>query len=151
MISLVNVYEVMKAIKNSVKDCIPEMNFYIGDIPENPQRPSMLIDLALSKDNRSTMLTQNRLLSIQMIYFGPLKDEKESLVSKLETIDKLRHFLNNFVLKVNDRMLNFHFEVGKADEQLSIVLDFKFKDSVIISLENYDMIESISLNEEAIS
>lgn len=149
---LVKLYDVIKAIKDNIKICFTEMNFYLGKLPEKPVRPSFLIMLANSKDKRSNFLSQSRLLSIQLIYFGPLNDEnKEELLNQLETVEALRPFLNKFVLKVGDRALTFEHEVGEADEQLSIIIDFKFKDSIVITQEDYELIENISLNEEAIS
>ena len=60
-------------------------------------------------------------------------------------------FRSKFILKVDERVLSFNYEIGKADDQLSIILDFKFKDSIVITQEDFEMIENISLNEEAIS
>lgn len=149
---LIKLYDIIKAIRDNIKICVPVMQFYVGTIPEKPKRPSVLISLALSQDARSTFLTQTRLLSIQLIYFGPLDaEEKEEFTERLETVDALRPFLNQFILRVGDRVLNFEYEIGEADEQLSITLDFKFKDSIVITQQEYESIEHIFLNEEALS
>lgn len=149
---MIKLYDVIKAIKDNIKICLPAIQSYAGMLPENPKRPSILFAIGQSKDIRSTYLTQSRLLSIQLIYFGPLNTEKkEEYTEHLETIDALRPFLNQFILAVGDRVLGFEYEIGVADEQLSITLDFKFKDSIVITQQDYESIEHIFLNEEALS
>lgn len=149
---MIKLYDIIKAIRDNIKICVPAMQFYVGNIPEKPKRPSILMLVAHSKDVRSTYLTQTRLLSIQLIYFGPLNtEEKEEFTERLETTDALRPFLNQFILSVDDRVLSFEFDVGEADEHLSITLDFKFKDSIVITQQDYESIEHIFLNEEALS
>ena len=131
---------------------MPAAKFYLGRLPENPSRPSFLFSIAFAKDRRSTFLTQTRALSIQIIHFGELdEDEKEDLAEQLKTVESLRGFLNRFLLKVGDRSLTFDFDIGSADEQLSILLDFKFKDSLDVSEEQFELIKEIFVNEEAIS
>lgn len=149
---LIKLYDVIIAIKDGIKTCVPEMEFYLGRIPESPSRPSILILRVRSKNTRSTFLSQVSSLSLQLINFVPLNDEgEEELLDKLETEEKLKPFLNKYLLKVGDRCLNFEYDIGEADDQLSIILDFKFKDSIVITQEDFEMIENISLNEEAIS
>ena len=149
---MVKIYDVILAIKSEIKKCVPAAKFYLGRLPENPSRPSFLFSIAFAKDRRSTFLTQTRALSIQIIHFGELdEDEKEDLAEQLKTVESLRGFLNRFLLKVGDRSLTFDFDIGSADEQLSILLDFKFKDSLDVSEEQFELIKEIFVNEEAIS
>ena len=123
---LTKLYDVIKAVRVSLNACSPTAKFYVGTIPESPSRPSFLIDIGYSKDTRSSFLTQSRLLSIQLVYFGPLTpDKKENPVEHFETVELLRPFLNKFILKVDERVLSFNYEIGKADDQLSIILDRK--------------------------
>lgn len=149
---LTKLYDVIKAVRDCLKSCMTSVKFYVGTIPETKSRPSFLIDLAFSKDSRTTFLTQSRTLSIQLIYFGTLDEyKKENVIEQLETIETLRPFLNKFILNVGDRTLNFEYEIGQADEQLSITLDFKFKDSIYITQQDFEMIQNIFINEEEMS
>lgn len=149
---VVKVYDVMKAVRDSIKNCLPSAEVYMGALPENPIKPSFLMTLAYLKDSRTGYDSQSRHVSIQLIYFGKSELNKEAeLVDQLETLENLRSFLNKFVLKVGERNLNFEFKIGKADGQMRIRLIFIFKDSIVRPEENYEMIESITLNEEAIS
>lgn len=150
---LVKYYELIKAVKNRLISCKTDLKeIYLGTIEECPERPSFLIVKAQSGNARSTFLTQKRLMSLQLIYFGPVDEVgKEDAKDHLNVIDQLSPFLDSFNLKVEDRVLTFSVDIGDADEQLSIMLDFKFNDSVVIDVQDYEMIQNISLNEEAIS
>lgn len=149
---MVNLYDVILAIKSEIKKCVPEAKFYLGHVPKSPSRPSFLLSIAFAKDKRSTFFTQTRALSIQIIYFGKLdENQKDDMADQLKTVENLRVFLNRFLLKVGDRLLTFDSEIGSADGQMSILLDFKFKDSLDVSEEQFEMVEEIFINEEAIS
>lgn len=142
----------MKAVGSALTTCDSELYIYYGDIPESPIRHSFLITKIQCINRRSTFFTQKRFFSIQLIYFGPIdKLGKENPKDKLGVVDSLSPFLNAFILKVGNRVLTFDVDVGEADKQLSIVLDFKFNDSIVIIDQEHEIIENISLNEEAIS
>ena len=148
---LVKLYDIINSVKDRIISCNDKLNIYLN-LPESPERPSILIVKAQSGNARSTFLTQKRLLSLQLIYFGPVDEVgKEDAKDHLNVIDELSPFLDSFTLKVEDRVLTFSVDIGDADEQLSIMLDFKFNDSIVTEESNYEMIENISLNKEAIS
>ena len=151
MMPLVKLYDIINSVKDRIISCNDKLNIYLN-LPESPERPSILIVKAQSGNARSTFLTQKRLLSLQLIYFGPVDEVgKEDAKEHLNVIDELSPFLDSFTLKVGERVLTFSVDIGDADEQLSIMLDFKFNDSIVTEESNYEMIENISLNKEAIS
>lgn len=146
------IYEIIKQIKNKKLGS----EHYLGNIPENCARPSFLYLLSFLKDTRSSYFTKDRILNIQIIYFGIKDDDgKEIFEDKLKTIEELEQFLSSFNINVKDRNLKFEYSITEVDEQLSINIDFKFKDSVINpeydEEQTRDMIENIFINDKELS
>lgn len=146
------IYEIIKQIKNKKLGS----EHYLGNIPENCTIPSFLYLLSFLKDTRSSYFTKDRILNIQIIYFGIKDDDgKEIFEDKLKTIEELEQFLSSFNINVKDRNLKFEYSITEVDEQLSINIDFKFKDSVINpeydEEQTRDMIENIFINDKELS
>ena len=67
-------------------------------------------------------------------------------------MEELDSFLSKLNLNVKDRNLKFEYGFEEADEQLSINLDFKFKDGVVNTEydedQTRDMIQNIFFNDK---
>lgn len=153
---MINVSDVIYEIKKQINNKKLGSKHYLGNIPENCPRPSFLYLLSFLKDSRSSYFTKDRILNIQIIYFGIKDDDgKEIFEDKLKTIEELEQFLSSFNINVKDRNLKFDYSITEADEQLSINIDFKFKDSVVNPEydedQTRDMIENIFINDKELS
>lgn len=153
---MINVSDVIYAIIKQINNKKLGSEHYLGNIPENCERPSFLYLLSFLKDSRSSYFTKDRVLNIQIIYFGIKDDDgKEIFEDKLRTIEEVEQFLSSFNINVKDRNLKFDYSITEADEQLSINIDFKFKDSVINpeydEEQTRDMIENIFINDKELS
>ena len=150
---MINVSDVIYAVMREVKLCKPDSKHYLGSIPENVKRPSFLFLMSFLKDVKSNYFTKDRSVSIQIIYFGTLdSDGKDEYKDKLKTMEELDSFLSKLNLNVKDRNLKFEYGFEEADEQLSINLDFKFKDGVVNTEydedQTRDMIQNIFFNDK---
>lgn len=153
---MINVSDLIYAIKNEIRLCVPGSKDYMGNIPENPKRPSFLYLLSFLKDGRSAYFTKDRALSIQIIYFGILDSNgKEIYEDKLKVMEDLGAFLDKFNINVKDRNLKFEYSFDQADNQMAINLDFKFKDGVINPEYDEDqvrdMIQDVFINDKELS
>lgn len=152
---MVNILDVFYALISEFKKVMPTAKHYVGNIPESFISPCFLYLLAHSKDDRTSYFAKDTSLDIQIIYFG-LNDKygKADLEDKLKTMSQLKQFLSQFNINVKDRNLKFSYSFGEADEQVTINMQFKFKDDVINleydELQTRDMVESIFINEKEV-
>lgn len=155
MIYLINILDIFYSIIKEFKICIPESKHYLGRLEEKVARPSFLYTMVFSKDTRSSYMFKDTMIDLQIIYFGVTdKFGHENYEDRLKTINLLKQFLSQFNIQVKDRNLKFDYSFGEADEQLTINMQFKFKDE-LVNLE-YDKnqarekIREINYNKEVI-
>lgn len=148
---MINILDVIYSIVKQFKICMPTSKHYLGRLPENHQAPCFLYMLVFNGDKGQTKYVKDTTIDLQIIYFG-VNDGYggTDYEDKLKTIDSLKNFLSTFLLKVADRSLKFDYNFGDADDQLTVNMQFKFKDGVVNIDEVYDMMESIVINGEEV-
>lgn len=130
---MIKILDLMKALKQEIKKCMPDSAHYFGKLAEDYRDPCFLYLLTFSKDTRQSFFVKDTSLSVQVVYFG--KDDKykgPDFQDKMQTVQALIPFLGQFILKVGERYLGFTYELTDADEQLSIDLTFSFKDDILV-------------------
>ena len=150
MIYLVNILDLIYAVIKNFKICVPASKHYLN-LPEDYNTPSFLYDIVFNKASRETKYVKDVSLDLQIVLFSN-KDElgKEDYEDKLKIADQLRRFLDTFILQVGDRYLKFDYGFGEADEQLTINMNFKFKDGVINLEESYELMQHLYMNREEV-
>ena len=152
---MINVIDVIYALKKEFKTCIPKSHHYFGHITETYKNPAFLYLLVFDNDVRSSYFRKDVTLDLQIIYFGT-KDEcgVPDFEEKMQTMDKLKTFLSTFNLWVGDRNLKFEYNFSESDKQLTINIKFKFKDEIInIEFEKdqaMEMVDKILINKEEV-
>ncbi len=132
MIYLINTLDVFYSIVNEFKKCISTSKHYLGERPEKITPPSFSYYLVYTDEKRSDFFSKKTTLDLQIIYFGQENSYgKPVFKDKIETMTELKCFLSTFNLQVGDRNLKFNYSFGEADEQLTINMQFKFKDDLI--------------------
>lgn len=147
---MINVLDVIYAVIKNFKICIPGSKHYFN-LPEGYSTPSFLYQVVFNSNKRQTKCVKDVSLDLQIIFFSN-SDElgKEDYEAKLKVADQVRAFLDTFILQVGDRYLKFDYSFGEADEQLTIDMDFRFKDGVINVEEAYDIVEHLYINREEV-
>lgn len=148
---MVSLKDVLIEIKNKLLSSMSGAEVYWGNIPENPSIPSFLLLVAFANGKRKTFGIQENLLSIQIVYFGETdSDGNEKINDKLLALDSISPFLSSFNISVGSRNLKFDYETSNlnGDDNLSILLDFKYRDGLTIDVESFDLMENITFSEE---
>lgn len=143
---MINVLDVIYAVIKNFKICVPGSKHYFN-LPEGYSTPSFLYQVVFNSNKRQTKCVKDVSLDLQIIFFSN-SDElgKEDYEEKLRIADQLRSFLDTFVLQAKDRYLKFDYSFGEADEQLTINMEFRFKDGVINMEEACDLVEHLFIN-----
>ena len=147
---MVSVLEVIKAFSREIKDQLPKTRHYIGNLPEDKKAPCFLYLLAFHKDTQSNVSTKDCILNLQIIYFSDFNYGKPDLTGQLSVMESLKLFLGKFHIGVNGRDLKFDYDFSIVDEQLSLNIRLKYKDSVVRAAEEYEKMMKIYINKELI-
>ena len=147
---MVSVLEVMKAFSAEIKKQIPEAKNYVGNLPEKKKAPCFLHLLTFHKDTQSNVSTKDCILNLQIIYFSDFNYGKPDLTGQLSVMESLKLFLGKFHIGVNGRDLKFDYDFSIVDEQLSLNIRLKYKDSVVRATEEYEKMMKIYINKELI-
>ncbi len=147
---LISILDVIYAAIKKFKVCVPDSKHYFN-LPEDYNTPSFLYNIVFNKASRKTKYVKDVSLDLQIILFSN-KDElgKEDYEGKIQIAEQLRSFLDTFILQVGDRYLKFDYSFGEADEQLTINMNFKFKDGVINLEESYELMQHLYINREEV-
>lgn len=147
---MVSILDVIYAVIKKFKVCVPDSKHYFN-LPEDYNTPSFLYNIVFNKASRQTKYVKDVSLDLQIILFSN-KDElgKEDYEGKIQIAEQLRSFLDTFILQVGDRYLKFDYSFGEADEQLTINMNFKFKDGVINLEESYELMQHLYMNREEV-
>ena len=93
---------------------------------------------------------KNEGLSNKTYFTGDLM--YDAVIRNLPIAEQKSNILSKLNLNVKDRNLKFEYGFEEADEQLSINLDFKFKDGVVNTEydedQTRDMIQNIFFNDK---
>ena len=147
---MISILDVIYAAIKKFKVCVPDSKHYFN-LPEDYNTPSFLYNIVFNKASRKTKYVKDVSLDLQIILFSN-KDElgKEDYEGKIQIAEQLRSFLDTFILQVGDRYLKFDYSFGEADEQLTINMNFKFKDGVINLEESYELMQHLYMNREEV-
>ncbi|MDU6360287.1 MAG: hypothetical protein E6590_09985 [Clostridiales bacterium] len=147
---MISILDVIYAAIKKFKVCVPDSKHYFN-LPEDYNTPSFLYNIVFNKASRKTKYVKDVSLDLQIILFSN-KDElgKEDYEGKIQIAEQLRSFLDTFILQVGDRYLKFDYSFGEADEQLTINMNFKFKDGVINLEESYELMQHLYINREEV-
>lgn len=152
---MVDILDIFYSLVREFKSYVPTAKHYIGSLPENFKSPYFLYRLVFNSDTKSSYFTKDVVVDIQVVYF----DSKEiyptsKLEAHLKAMSLLKGFLSQFNVDVKDRNLKFDCSFGTADEQLTIDMQFKFKDGLVnIKYDEEqarEMIERIFINEKEV-
>lgn len=150
---MVSVLEVIYSVVKAFKECMPTSKHYIGNLTENYVAPCFVHRLVFNNDKRQTKHVKDTTIDLQIIYFGTRTGYANTdYEDTLKVMDSLKSFLDTFLLEIGDRNLKFDYRFSEADGQLTVNMDFKFKDGVIDMKFNEeqarDMIGKISLTDK---
>ena len=147
---MISILDVIYAAIKKFKVCVPDSKHYFN-LPEDYNTPSFLYNIVFNKASRKTKYVKDVSLDLQIILFSN-KDElgKEDYEGKIQIAEQLRSFLDTFILQVGDRYLKFDYSFGEADEQLTINMNFKFKDGVVNLEESYELMQHLYMNREEV-
>lgn len=138
----ISVLDVLYNLATEFNTLLPTSNNYFGNLKQKTEYPCFLYTLVFNKDTKSNYYTKNTTLDLQIIYFSEVNEDDEKYYeSKLLVMDKLKEFLSTFNLQAGDRNINFEYDFGEADGQLTINIMFKFTDEVMLKQESYDLME----------
>lgn len=152
---MIDLVDVFYALIKEFKKCVPSSSHYFGAVPEKFKRPSFLYLLVFNADYRANYFTKDTTLDVQIIYFGETDGYTVTcLEDKLKVMSQLKAFLGSFNLYVKDRNLKFDYNFDEADEELSVNIQFKFKDGIVNKqydeAQSMEMMERIFINEKEV-
>lgn len=155
MMPLVKTMDVISALSLEFIQCIPEAEPYLGKIKEGYKSPAFLFLLVYDGGERSGKFTKDTIIDLQCVYFGRTDAfGNQAFREKMEIVERLKVFLNQYKLTVGDRVLKFQYEIKDADERLAIFLKFRFKDGVNDPAYeeelNREAAEKLLINEERV-
>lgn len=127
MVKIIDIfYSIISEINKLMPDSKHELGEYTGD------NNTFCYYLTFAKSQRNARCIKEALVDIQIIYHGTIDYVGHtSLKEKLETQETLETFLSQFILKVEDRVLKFDYDIGEADGELMINMSFRFYDDAI--------------------
>lgn len=146
---LVKTTDIIKSIISNVKTIYQSYKNYVGKLPEKASYPCFLFCLGLSKHKLDSYYTQKITLNVDIIYFNSRDAyNTEDYMDKLEIINTLEEkFLSKCYLVVNNKKLDFDYEINESDGQMLINLRFDFFDLTNVEIqEQYEEIQEILLN-----
>ncbi len=128
---MVKTMDIINALIKEFDKCIPGVEPYLGGIGEDYKSPAFLFFLIYDGGERSGKFIRDITIDLQCVYFGKTDEYgNQDFKEKMNVVEELRVFLNQYKLIVGDRVLKFRYEIKDADERLAIFLTFKFKDGV---------------------
>lgn len=128
----VTVREIMDAVAEQIKAVFPDAEYYFGGVGEKIKRPAFLLLPVYFDEKKMNHATSRKTLELQIVFFGRTNGSgKEYFKDRMEVLEKLDGFLQQFELEVGDRWLHFDSEVKDADGQLAIYLRFQFLDEAL--------------------
>lgn len=148
---MVKVLDVIYGVVKGFKGCMIDTKHYLGNLPENYKAPCFLYTMAFHGASRETKYVKDTSLDLQIIYFASNDGYSAAdYGEKLKAMDQLKMFLDTFLLEVGDRWLKFDYRFDESDNQLTINIDFRFKECVINVEEAYDVVEHLIINGEEV-
>ncbi len=124
--------EIIDAVTAEVKEVFPDVEYYFGGVGEKVKRPAFLITPVYFDEKKMNYATSRKTLELQIVFFGRMNGSgQEYFKDRMEVLEKLDGFLQQFELQVSDRWLHFDSEVKEADGQLAIYLKFQFLDEAL--------------------
>lgn len=139
---------ITEAVAAKIKEIIPEAEVYMGSVGEKMKRPAFLYLPIYSGEKKLNLHTSRKTLELQIIFFGRTDGAgKEDFMHRLEVLERIDGFMQNFSLEVMDRVLHFEAETKEADEQLAMYLRFEFLDEAVGSeAEVVETAEHVAVN-----
>lgn len=141
--------DIIKSIISNVKTIYPSYKTYVGKLPEKAVYPCILYAIGLSRHKINNYYTQKITLNVDMVYFNTRDAyNTEDYMDKLNAINVLEEqFLSEYYLKINNKNLDFNYDITESDGQMIINLKFDFFDLTNVEIqEQYEEIQEILLN-----
>lgn len=120
--------EIFQAVAEQIRQRVPDAEHYFGKLMEGYQPPAFLyLTTYYANDRHNACFTETE-LEIQVVYFG--KTDRYGTTDfdeKIELEERVKEFLNKYILPVGDRHLLFSYETKEVDGLLSFYIRMKFQ------------------------
>lgn len=142
----VKLTDILLEIKNRLKSVYPISEIHFFNTTQSIERPSFLISPIINKTKKSNFYLLDTVLSIQVIGYMPLVNDRVGYEDKLILIDNLNNIFGDMNIEIKDRNLKFDYEIREVDEETLMILDFRFKDDRKVIVESYELMKQVLLN-----
>ncbi|GEM_PF-2426992 len=146
---MVKLTDITKSLISNTKTIFPNCKNYVGKLPEKAVYPCFLYCIGLNRHKINSYYTQKVTLNIDIVYFNTRDAyNTEDYMDKLNVINTLEEkFLSKYYLEVNNKNLDFNYDINESDGQIIINLRFDFFDLTNTEIqEQYEEIQEIMLN-----
>lgn len=144
---MVSLLDIFTSLLNRFKTKYANYGYYLLSLPERNKTPCFLFGLVYNGTSTDNKYLVSKKYDIQIIYFNTFNNYAEQdELKKLQVMSELDDILSCCNLNVKDRNIKYSYYFGDADGNLTINLDFQFKDKTVIDDDiTYEKIQEINL------
>lgn len=129
---MVNTKDVIDVLREKFSKISPKTKSYIEFLPKDAVYPAFLYSIVFDRGQRESFLTSENKIIVKIEYLKGDVYDSSYCDDMFNIMNEAKKFLNNYVLKIQDRNLKFDYIINKTKEgNLSFIIIFKFKDTVI--------------------